>query len=299
VATARKNKEGARTFRASQPFEFVWEFPKSGFECVQARPWKDLAAEGPGEADIFLTEKFAAGVKRGIRRYKPLEHTTGLFKQFGDAEPTQEGVIDFANHYGCLGGGFSGFILRGPEEDRDASPQPLLPGERLSDWQNEIVRMRRLLALWEATRANNLGELQKIIRWEDTAVFAEWPTGKSLVASSLVSPDIFSRFNHGDLVKPAWYHLQAAVNDQLEKHTCAPRLLWDRQLSLFVVPTSLIAAMWFQFASAIDGDRDYRVCKRCRRWFQVGGGARRADSEHCSRYCKQKYSLENRKGKSK
>jgi hypothetical protein len=35
---------------------------------------------------------------------------------------------------------------------------------------------------------------------------------------------------------------------------------------------TLLGCMWLQFARAIGGDKSYRVCQNCKRWFEIGGG---------------------------
>lgn len=54
-------------------------------------------------------------------------------------------------------------------------------------------------------------------------------------------------------------------------------------------PTSLIAALWLQFASAVGQRHSYRACAACGTWFQVGpGGDVRADAKYCSNACRQR-----------
>ena len=52
-----------------------------------------------------------------------------------------------------------------------------------------------------------------------------------------------------------------------------------------VVPESLIAAIWVQLALAIEGNREYRQCDQCRRWFEVAA-EKREDARFCGDPCR-------------
>jgi len=51
---------------------------------------------------------------------------------------------------------------------------------------------------------------------------------------------------------------------------------------------TLLGCMWLQFARAIGGDKSYRACENCKRWFEIGGGTLggRSDKRYCCGTCK-------------
>ncbi|WP_281019562.1 hypothetical protein [Minwuia sp. IMCC3077] len=51
-------------------------------------------------------------------------------------------------------------------------------------------------------------------------------------------------------------------------------------------PTGLLAAMWLQFALAIDGNIDFRQCSVCRSWFEIAPGRGRPEKSYCSDACR-------------
>lgn len=51
-------------------------------------------------------------------------------------------------------------------------------------------------------------------------------------------------------------------------------------------PTGLLAAMWLQFALAIDGNIDFRQCTVCRSWFEIAPGRGRPEKSYCSDACR-------------
>ena len=53
-------------------------------------------------------------------------------------------------------------------------------------------------------------------------------------------------------------------------------------------PTSLLSAIWFQFALAAAEKKTFRRCDVCRTWFEVATGAGRVDKRFCSDSCRSK-----------
>ncbi len=133
------------------------------------------------------------------RTYNPLEKSA-LFREFADTKPTKDGVKEFADEYGLLGG-------KKPEEERygkgillpDAPKLEKLPwevyaggepagangaprpaksarvpagyGESFSFWANEIREMKEAVDLWDCVRAkkerNDSEELNQRFLWTE------------------------------------------------------------------------------------------------------------------------------------
>src|SRR5262249_13930910 len=73
--------------------------------------------------------------------YYPLERT-GLFREFGDLEPTEKSIVDFANQFGLLGrgGNFALMTESGKTEVR---------AEALAVWKEEIQSLKLAIAIWD------------------------------------------------------------------------------------------------------------------------------------------------------
>lgn len=86
------------------------------------------------------------------------------------------------------------------------------------------------------------------------------------------------------------------VNKRIAEYVTTPRLAWtpDYGQRIIFEPSNLLAAMWNQFAQAITGDLRLKKCVVCGNYFQVGPGAKRADTITCGVACRQE---ESRKGK--
>ena len=117
-----------------------------------------------------------------------------------------------------------------------------------------------------------------------------WMKSSQIIAAQEMYSEMWHRLKPGDLLDPAKLYLQRGINEQLATFPSQIRLLRENGDSLlFITPTSLVSALWFQFAAAVDGNRNYRICDQCRNWFQIGdGGKRRADALRCSNVCKQR-----------
>jgi hypothetical protein len=170
--------------------------------------------------------------------------------------------------------------------------------------------MRHVVELWDAARNSDQPFLSKFIQWSGPD--SGWQSGGvsylepakpdgsrkfvPLIPSGSghqeLSPKLTALFTKPDLVLPARHALHIIVNNRIKELGATPRLLWDPQYgslgaTLRIVPASLIAALWLQLATAIDGDKRYRQCDVCREWFELSGD-RRADARLCSNHCRSK-----------
>jgi hypothetical protein len=175
-------------------------------------------------------------------------------------------------------------------------------GETVDAWDVELQGIREAIALWDAIKdradgyyspsATPAEYLSGVIQWsgKDAACYTSKTLNRSFQIVSSAEPEVFLRFTPGDLLLPAQYALQRIVNKKLNEHTSTARLLWDWRrpspdLRIQLTPTSLIAAIWLQFATAIDGDKNYRRCEACKKWFEVSVEAR-GDAKFCKQACR-------------
>ena len=275
-------------------YEFYWKVAEGGYDWIKGKQFDDNRCLVDAE---FLCER-VDGVQP-MKNYPPLKES-GLFKIFAETEPTRDGIVAFANRYGMLGG--------------EASEPRLLPqtkgtyyqvrAETLETWGREITTMRHAVALWSATEDRDIEFLSPFIKWHGTSdgwqrdgvsyvgpqtQFDAKPQ-RFFLASPTRDPETMARFQQNDPVLPARYGLHYLINEKLKTYTSSPRLLWDRthkkpEETVRVVPHSLIAAMWVQFANAIEGNHKLLQCSECRKWFRLSGD-RRADSRFCSNACR-------------
>lgn len=264
--------------------QFMWDVPECGFQVAEVQRWLGQKADDPPQ--LFLT-RATTGDTYSAYRYAPLLAHTGLFKTFAATEPAPDGILTFANKYGWLGA--ESLLIDAPAQR----------GERLSVWTTEISRMRRLVDLWEMAERKDIKALRQHIVWYDNeAVELRHRTPPmetyAWVASAQINADILARLTPGDVIEPAYYYLQSAINQAL-KGKVSPGMLWDEgRLGLYQVPSSLLGAMWLQFAQAIDTGPEFRKCAQCRTWFAVSLDASRKSRRYCSDACRAK-AYRNRK----
>lgn len=92
---------------------------------------------------------------------------------------------------------------------------------------------------------------------------------KGLLAGEDEHPNIFKRFKRGALKLPALYLVQTSINKKLDElGTIGPRLLINdsNELEPYLVPDSLLGALWLQFYKAAYGERKYDRCSVCGFW---------------------------------
>jgi hypothetical protein len=222
------------------------------------------------------------------RRHPPFRNTA-LFRDFAATPTTEEAIAAFANRQGSLLGRQAPLIhLEGPSGEAVQGH-----GEELAFWVDEILRMREAIEFWERTQQGDRAWLANFIHWRscgdvvlDGSIFEDY-WRFSLIADPKLSPDVLKRLTQGDVLTPAQYHLQRVVNDHLDLHA-SPLLLRDHhgQLRPRIVPRDLLGCLYLQLSRAIDGNREYRQCPVCQRWFELGRGTR-SDRLHCSNKCKQ------------
>ena len=264
---------------------------------IEGRTLRDM--EG---AHMLLTPNDGLGV--GPDHLKLESARPGLFREFAKVE-NANAALDFANANGLLG---LPIVLSEPARKR---PLVLLPAEPWAVWRDEAAEMRALLELWE---------LQRRALSRDQDPIAQAKLVEQLRAL-LQERHRASIATIRDLSRPDVIHLAAltladSVSRRLQGKPdgllpalggAAATLQWDSGSMTFglrFAPTSLLAALWLQFASALTEQKQYRECMRCKRPVEIAGGrgGRRSQTKFCSDKCRYTFHNENaalRKGRKK
>jgi hypothetical protein len=291
-------------------FGFHWDRPKAGDGFVVAEgPYRrfDRGAGDPANPSK-LREVWEAGpylrkVEVPEFAYQPMVDAPALFRDFADTEATPEGCLRFANRYGWLG-------------IPCVYPNDHCIAEALIAWQVRILWLKYRVLLWDLALAGDQAGLSRYVRWgKGTLTFLDVPfehtSFRAVLHHALLDPEqsfsLGSRHSHTlragprvqplDLIKPALFFCLSAVDELFDPHfehpdelaRVQPRLGWDSergQPGLVMVPQSLWAAIVFQFALALDGNRRFQRCPVCSRWFALAPGVNRADRLTCSASCR-------------
>ncbi len=280
-------------------YQFQWTVPDAGYEVVSTSEWLDQPYS-PEKEERFLVEKLT-GDDSWIKQYTPLISQTGLFREFADLHPaTEESIVDFAGRFGSLGVPFSTTVGRGKPGDSEG--MVLWPsqshGELISSWQFQVKTMNHMLQIWDAIECGNLAALREFITWrDDSRVHYEGPLGLYVITSGDYREQFFGQLKIGELARPAADFVRERVNEKLENLGVTSRLLWEpryRKQTVHVVPKTLAAAMWLQFAKAIEGNKRYQQCEQCNRWFEVAA-EKREGAKFCQNACRSKAYREKQK----
>lgn len=234
--------------------------------------------EADNKADAIITFANAYGNLTGIGEHQVI--TPKYSHLNGEPAPWKHGGV----------GGY---------DKSDGRQYGMVGGESLSAWLKEIRDMALTLKIWEKLDDQNVEALRQVIYWgKDNEgvqyVLADKETLADLYANYLKSgelrleltskygfgwlafkddhhSEIFDRFRPGDVILPARYLVQSRINEKLKEHTSKPRLLMndENQLSPYLYPDDLLAAMWLQFFQAVTGERDLRRCAVCGLWAEM------------------------------
>jgi hypothetical protein len=282
-------------------FESQWAAPAAGFRWADRRQLISLEnireraklGKPPGKPERYLVPLPSPGPPRTYDAFS----STALFRTFAAVEPTEAGVLQFANQYGWLGGPYSKEI----SEPDAIEPGKFWPGrgELLADWAREIRFMRHIVVdLLDNHKAGHARKLREFITWEQTKygyrVFYTVPPGLGLKRWSVqlagYPEEPLPTLQLGDTMRPTWIAILKLITAQMERYPISVRLA-DRSdaeqgSAALTLPTNcLIAALWFQLARSIADNHDVRRCAECGAYFDVTTN-KRNDAQFCSPNCR-------------
>jgi hypothetical protein len=256
------------------PFDlgyFQQEVSVTGYRIIQwhGEPW--------------ITSGIPHGADRVVRKFNPFRNELGLFRTFAALDQSDDSILRFANSFGLLGIVPTNYTEWPILELRPDGSGLIGSGERLGEWRLHLAEMSELTEIWLTANGNPKG----LRKW-----FDERKPGKVRLKRhgfTWVEEPVRGAFQKDDLVVPARQFIRKAVSERLDKLRVTAALLWTSQVSeirLRVVPTGLIGCMWLQFAQAIAGNRNYRPCEFCGKYFESTSGISRSDRRFCQPTCK-------------
>ncbi len=236
--------------------------------------------------------------------YSPLNDTPALWRTFMDLAEGEAPYLEFAQRYGPL---TNGLVLTNGEN-----------GVPYSRWLLAHRTLRSAWLVYEAARANRTRVLADWIRIDDKrARFIGQPvkghaikTGAGLASAGLDLNNHWKRHVENvsstaeRLRRLAMVWVWRTVNRSMKgpNYGSEESLAGDpvtafldlddtvRQAVVRFQPSTLLAAMWLQFAKSIEGNLAYRQCKHtgCRAWFLLSpeGAGKRRQAQFCSNRCR-------------
>lgn len=222
--------------------------------------------------------------------YSPLEYPA-LSHEFLGCQPNYDGFRAFANQFGSLNGNLwvrrsvDGAVIGG------ADSFMLWFGEwQDMSWTEQVWRWQ------ERANESDLKALKKVIRWgdnrleyvlADTEVLNHYPSASHLinaiedgkvkksfargVLASGANDPIFTKMKRGDLILPARYLVFTIIDQKLAYHGIHLRsmLFEPNKLDPYIMPSTLVGAIWMQFFFLVVGEKKLKRCPHCGKWEDV------------------------------
>jgi hypothetical protein len=250
-------------FGITLPSLFEWKVARAGYRWIEVPDGRLICAVDAERPDWWGSDYYETP-------YHPLERT-GLFREFAELEPTEKGILDFANRFGLLGRTTNVTL-------NTESGSTLVRAESCPFWQQQVRTLKLAISAWD--------------------IFS---TGDATAVASLRQhlqqlqlPLAVSRRRHIDDDDPgmAALSLVQTLTDARLQELTQPRLLFQGnipRLELVLMPNDLIGAFWLQFALAVDGLKSFIKCSQCGTPFELSRDKRsgkRADAQFCSVRCR-------------
>lgn len=244
--------------------DFQWRVPFGGFRWTP----KETSASG--------RHLIPAGEWVEWRSTWPLKDEPALFRLLAELAPEEDSIRRFADEHGQL---------RSNEELRPAE-------STIVDWAVRISGMRMAIQLHDGVRARDAKEFDGLIKIENGAAVVE----PRLIGHLPGLGDFWELPKQpAELDEPRLLLWRAkTVVKRIAEHCIfwsglRPRFDDDpaaSNLSLSRVPTTLLGALWLQFAFWVQGGRSFPECKQCGKRFAAALDKRRAGTDFCSDACR-------------
>ena len=274
---------------------FRWDVVLTGHRWIRTHEVAD--GSGRGKKLLLLTNGIGMGETYDYRVYSPLLTKGGLFQVFAETKLTREGISKFADEWGLLGEGEDSI------HPDDAGALKIY-GERFELWHDSIRETNRAVRLWKWATEKDTTSLSQLLAWQDEtkSKSAGWAYCEELHESGNKPKKGVVRYNdfldlksypdlrRKDICAAALRFVQKWIDLNLGPR-CGPRVLWHferREYCLRIMPSSLLGAIWWQFARAFVGDIRFRPCKVCSKPIEISSEAFREDREFCSPACRQR-----------
>jgi len=255
-----------------------------GYEWVEA-----VCEEHPNSSpETFLVPRELFGDEK---HYNPLIEATGLFREFSELDMSKEAILAFANEYGVMRE--RNPILRPGYAPGDWRART--PGETMQEWCESIASMKLAVRLWDMVRDNDLEGLSKHITWPKRRLlvinsYLDMPIGQQdpwLLWQG--DEELSLKCSPDDPEQTAKRIIALCVECNPGRNASVTvRSLDDGKMQIYVRMEGLNDAVWFQFAQAVVGNRDYRQCRTCGKWYELHPDTARTNRLSCSDACRSK-----------
>jgi hypothetical protein len=100
--------------------------------------------------------------------------------------------------------------------------------------------------------------------------------------------DLADRADEQGVASIGWMFLQVTIDQRLANSTAVRMDEASGRPVLRFRPRHLLGALWVQLARAVDGNRSFRACQTCGRWFELDPSIARTNRLYHTAACRQK-----------
>ena len=271
--------------RSEEPFGLAdsppgW-VPQNGFQWVRGQSGHTVAQKHNG---LFLVPNRGGG--------HVLTPPSDLYLKFLEVKPDFESTLQFANRFGALGL---------PREHFHSDHYSVQFGESAGDWGNAVGEFQLYFELWQMAEERNRIALRKLLiqvgapleneRFNSALTRNIVKTAKSYVVKE-INRHLGPGVRH---ILPAYqtcFRKDCTVRiwpPKITEHVSWQLLLTDTRervsVQMRLMPDTLLATIWLQFADLVCGSKVIRPCEACGKWMDISENARKASKrmhENCS-----------------
>ena len=230
------------------PIFFTWKVAHRGYRWIDYKGGRWLCAIDALARPDFVFDQY--------QTQQPLLERSGLFRELAELQPREPEILDFVNNFGLLTEGQSLSV------NTEFGRMPV-QGESLQFWQDEVHALKLTVSLWNtvSTGGNQLAtELKAALAKLELPIFVQRALHLTDDDPLMTALSLIQRQTDA--------HLRADVDSRLVFSGGQPRL------HLRLQPTTLLGALWLQFALAIDLLKRFVKCAECGSPFEVSHAAK-------------------------
>lgn len=257
-----------------------WYRPTSG-DGYRIEPCKVYGSGSIVTDDHALIENKSVG----IEGYLPLFDVPQLYRILGeinlDSARFQTGFLDFVNRYGSLGFPYLQAV--------EVEGRRIEGAQSVTKSRAAITDLQRCLRLWDACQEDRR-LLKKCFRFRLSGidyVGDEHLFGKGTVENmpGFTALSLLAMGSQKDPSIAACLHIRDMTNFYLSYGTCAnlQSSTPGAKFELGMTTTTLLGAVWLQFANEVSSKRRVKRCESCRRWFYSPNDNRRFCGKRCTK----------------
>lgn len=268
--------------------DYGQHFSKEGYA------WADVPAEPRGRQVLYDPRRLKEGLTDDA--FNELLHkdpvifvskkggTELLCKKFADLhlsapEQAQADILKFANQYGLLGTGNSKTFV--------TSTGRVVYAEPLEEWQQEAWQMHMA---WERFHLASLCQRKDLegydlLKYKDALRKLFIEDEKNIERDFASRPDVLKMCADGDFINSELVYVGLMVDKRLKRLTSLQLSLPEgsEKLEMQTRVTTLLGALWLQFAEYVTGVKQINFCRVCGKIIPIVGKGARIDNDLCKK----------------